>query len=163
LSKLKNLKYLKDIKTTTSIEARGSNNGNKGVVVLSWNLPRLLSHNRVDKTIRKALIIGDSTAEIFVSWLLYGASVSGKSIKNPISHAIDRMMKEPGTGAGEAFEALAMITPNDLAWLVVRAVKGTAKWAGNSDWNSVMSGSSQGQLMDLAYQLGIDVSDGDDR
>jgi hypothetical protein len=158
-----NLKYLKDVKTTTLVEEIGSNNGNKDVVVLSWNLPKLFSHNRVDKTIRKVLIKGDTTAEIFVSWLLYGASARGKSIKDPVSHAVDRMRKEPRMGAGKAFETLAMMLPNDLACLVVRAVDGTAKWAGNSDWNNAMGGSSQGQLMDLAYQLGIDVGKGNNR
>jgi hypothetical protein len=156
-----NLKDLKDIKTTTMVEARGSDNGNKEVVVLSWNLPKLLLHNRVDAKIRHRLTGGDTTAEIFVSWLLYAASRKGSGIGDPIGHAVSRILQDPDVGAGKDCEGLAELSPEELANLIHKELKGTARWGSNREWNRVMRDADRVRVETLAEQLGMVVFEGD--
>jgi hypothetical protein len=156
-----NLKYLKDIKTTTMVEARGSDNGNKEVVVLSWNLPKLLSHNRVDAKVRDRLADGGTSAEVFVSWLLYAASLKGSGIGDPIGHAVSRILQDPDVGAGKDYEGLAELSPDELADLIHKELKGTARWGGNREWNKVMRDADRVRVETLAEQLGMVVCEGD--
>jgi hypothetical protein len=125
------------------------------VVVYAWDLEKLLYHNRVDESVKRDLAKRGSDARPFVSWLLYGASEKGGLIKNPVAHALDRLMKEPQRGAGAAFDQLAGMAPHELVRLIVNELEGTAKWNGNGDWKRVMAGSGWRRLIDLAEQLGV--------
>jgi len=162
---LLNLKYLKDIKTTTTstIETKDSDDGREEVVVLSWHLPKLMYNNRINDWVIRELSNRDVDAKVFVSWLLYGASVKGSKLDNSAAHAVSRLRKDPAAGAGKGYDDLADLPPEELAYLIDSELNGTAKWRGNKDWNRVMGGVNRDRVKNLADQLGVAIDEGDDR
>jgi hypothetical protein len=124
-------------------------------VVGQWDLSQLLLINRVDARVRKELVKQGASAGAFISWLLYAASPRGDSIENPVSHAISRLRQAPQTGAGEGFDQLAEISPQELKYLIKQAFQGTDKWVDNNYWKSCMEGASKVRLRILAEQAGI--------
>ena len=161
---LKGLHLGKDLKRLSTTTSRESGNGRKciyrndsGVVVGQWDLSQLLLVNRVDARVRSELAEQGASVEAFISWLLYAASPRGESIENPVSHAKSRLRQTPQAGAGESFDRLAELSPQDLTYLIERALQGTDKWVNNGYWKSCMVGASKARLCILAEQLGIRI------
>jgi len=132
------------------------------VVDLSWDLSRLLKHNRIDDRIIRELTTQGMDVKLLVSWLLYGASLQGTMLNNPVAHAVSRLRKDPILGAGEGYDNLACLPPEELAYLVSCELNGTAKYHGNKNWNRVMEGAERGRIKNLAVQLGVVLNGGDD-
>jgi hypothetical protein len=164
IKELKDLKYFKDLKTTTTsmIMVNDSGEAREMVVGLSWDLSRLLKHNRIDDSVIRELTTKGVNVKLFVSWLLYGASLQGAMLNNPVAHAVSRLRKNPKKGAGEGYDDLACLPPDKLAYLVSCELNGTAKYRGNKDWNRVMERAERGRIKILADQLGLVLDEGDD-
>jgi hypothetical protein len=60
---------------------------------------------------QELLLENGLTAQAFVSWLLYAASTSGNGIRDPIAHAVSRLIPDPSRGAGGAFDQLPSYRP----------------------------------------------------
>jgi hypothetical protein len=129
----------------------------KGVVGMEWNLSDLLVRNRISSKNRELLLENGLTAQAFVSWLLYAASTSGNGIRDPIAHAVSRLISDPSRGAGGAFDQLSDLPANELADMLVREINGQSPW--NQTWRKAMEGAPRSRLRTLADQLGIPVSD----
>jgi len=164
IKELKDLKYFKDLKNTTTsmIMVNDSGEAREMVVGLSWDLSRLLKHNRIDDSVIRELTTKGVNVKLFVSWLLYGASLQGAMLNNPVAHAVSRLRKNPIKGAGEGYDDLACLPPDKLAYLVSCELNGTAKYRGNKDWNRVMERAERGRIKNLAVQLGLVLDEGDD-
>ena len=128
---------------------------NKKVVGGGWILTDLLSLNRIS-TKNQELILGKGvTAQTFISWLLYAASQGGSGIREPIGHAVSRLIQDPSQGAGGVFERLAGLPANELIDLLTREMIGASPW--NTDWGTAMADAPRTRLRALADQLGVPV------
>jgi hypothetical protein len=96
-------------------------------------------------------------AQAFISWLLYAASQGGNSIRDPIGHAVSRLMQDPSLGAGGAYDRLAGLPARELSELLQRELKCQSPW--NADWRSAMQDAPRARLRTLADQLGVPVSE----
>ncbi len=118
----------------------------------SWN--RLLAQARIAHPRVAQLQQSDPAA--FVSWLLYAASPRGRSLRDPIGHAVARLLEEPRRGAGPAYEELAELGPQALADLIRRELtSGDARWA-HAAWGRAMQDAGSDRLQELAELLGIE-------
>ncbi|MDI6694290.1 MAG: DnaA N-terminal domain-containing protein [Anaerolineales bacterium] len=128
----------------------------KGVVGIEWNLSDLLLRNRISAKNQELLLEKGLTAQAFVSWLLYAASTSGNGIRDPIAHAVSRLISDPSRGAGGAFDQLSELPAKELAELLAREINGQSPW--NQIWRKAMEGAPRSRLRTLADQLGVPVS-----
>jgi hypothetical protein len=129
----------------------------KGVVGIEWNLSDLLVRNRISVKNQELLLENGMTAQALVSWLLYAASKSGNGIRDPIAHAVSRLISDPSRGSGGAFDQLSELPANELAELLAREINGQSPW--NQTWRKAMEGAPRSRLRTLADQLGVPVSD----
>jgi hypothetical protein len=126
-------------------------------VGVAWDLPDLLERNRVSAKNQGLLLGKGSTAQAFISWLFYAASPAGSGIRDPIAHAISRLLSNPKRGAGSAFDQLAGLPANQLAHLLIQALEGYSPR--QPAWHKAMAGATRARLLALTDQLGIDVPD----
>ena len=131
-----------------------------GVVDPDWNLKELLIRNRISAKNQALLLENGLTAQAFVSWLLYAASPSGDVIRDPIAHAVSRLISYPDRGAGGAYDQLADMPVNDLAELLTRELTGQSPW--NPLWRKTMADAPRTRLRALADQLNIAFPENDD-
>ncbi|GAB4416620.1 MAG: hypothetical protein Kow002_02510 [Anaerolineales bacterium] len=156
------LNHKKNTPTTTGaagepdLEIPASTIG-KGVVGMEWNLSELLTRNRISAKNQELLLENGLTAQSFVSWLLYAASMSGNGIRDPIAHAVSRLIPDPSRGAGGAFDQLSELPANELAEMLTREINGQSPW--NQVWRKALEGAPRSRLRKLADQLGESVSD----
>ena len=150
--------------TLTTIDADGEPDSEisasligKGVVGMEWNLSDLLVRNRISVKNQELLLENGMTAQALVSWLLYAASKSGNGIRDPIAHAVSRLISDPSRGSGGAFDQLSELPANELAEMLVREINGQSPW--NQTWRKAMEGAPRSRLRTLADQLGVPVSD----
>jgi hypothetical protein len=129
----------------------------QGVAGVEWDLPDLLMRNRVSAKNQALLLESGLTAQYFISWLLYAASPGGNGIRDPIAHAISRLLSDPHHGSGGAFDQLADLPANQLADLLVQALEGYNPR--HPAWHKAMAGAVRARLLALAEQLGVDVPD----
>ena len=156
------LNHKKNTPTTTGaagepdLEIPASTIG-KGVVGMEWNLSELLTRNRISVKNQELLLENGMTAQALVSWLLYAASTSGNGIRDPIAHAVSRLISDPSRGSGGTFDQLSELPANELAEMLVREINGHSPW--NQTWRKAMEGAPRSRLRTLADQLGVTVSD----
>jgi hypothetical protein len=129
----------------------------KGVVGMEWNLLDLLVRNRISAKNQELLLENGLTAQALVSWLLYAASTSGNGIRDPIAHAVSRLISDPSRSAGGAFDQLSELPANELADMLVREIDGQSPWS--QTWRKAMEDAPRSRLRTLADQLGVPVSD----
>jgi len=129
----------------------------KGVVGMEWNLLELLTRNRISAKNKELLLENGMTAQALVSWLLYAASTSGSGIRDPIAHAVARLIPDPSRGSGGAFDQLSELPANELAEMLVREINGHSPW--NQIWRKAMEGAPRSRLRMLADQLGVSLPD----
>ena len=131
--------------TSTTPSARNSSeegdipNGDaQGVVGMEWDLKDLLNRNRISAKNQELLLENGLTAQAFVSWLLYAASPGGNGIRDPIAHAVSRLIPDPSQGAGGAFDQLAGLPANELADMLIRELNGQSPWnqPGEKQWKA---------------------------
>jgi hypothetical protein len=156
------LNHNKNTPTTTdagvgSDPGASSGRPKKGVVDMEWNLLDLLIHNRVSAKNQELLLENGLTAQAFVSWLIYAASLGGNGIRDPIAHTVSRLIPDPTRGAGGAYEQLGGLPANELADLLTKELSGQSPW--NQIWRKAMEGAPRSRLRTLADQLGISVPD----
>jgi hypothetical protein len=156
------LNHKKNTSTTTDagIEpdlAAASGRFEKAVVGMEWNISELLVRNRISVKNQELLLENGLTAQAFVSWLLYAASTSGNGIRDPIAHAVSRLIPDPSRGSGGTFDQLSELPANELAEMLVREINGQSPW--NQTWRKAMEGAPRSRLRTLADQLGVPVSD----
>ncbi len=156
------LKHLENTLTTTHANSQNgieqSSNTKEvtqEVVGSKWDLNGLLNHNRVSAKNQEVLLNNGLTAQAFLSWLLYAASPGGNGIRDPIGHAVSRLIQDPSRGAGGMYDQLARLPASELAELLTRELDG----GGFRDptWQKVMDSSPRSRLRLLADQLGISV------
>ena len=140
------LNHKKNTPTTTDADDRSdleTSTGEigKGVVGMEWNLKDLLIRNRVSAKNQELLLENGLTAQAFVSWLLYAASTSGNGIRDPIAHAVCRLIPDPNRGAGGVFDQLAELPANELAEMLTRELTGQSPW--NRIWRKAMEDAPQ--------------------
>ena len=99
---------------------------NKKVVVGDWILTDLLSLNRISTKNQEQILGKGITAQAFISWLLYAASQGGSGIREPIGHAVSRLIQDPSRGAGGVFERLADLPADELIDLLKREMSGAS-------------------------------------
>jgi hypothetical protein len=124
---------------------------------MEWNLLDLLVRNRISVKNQELLLENGMTAQALVSWLLYAASTSGNGIRDPIAHAVSRLISDPSRGSGGTFDQLSELPANELAEMLVREINGHSPW--NQTWRKAMEGAPRSRLRTLADQLGVPVSD----
>jgi hypothetical protein len=156
------LNHKKNTPTTTDADGENdsgipANTTGKGVVGMEWNLLDLLVRNRISVKNQELLLENGMTAQALVSWLLYAASTSGNGIRDPIAHAVSRLIPDPSRGSGGAFDQLSELPANELAEMLVREINGHSPW--NQTWRKAMEGAPRSRLRTLADQLGVPVSD----
>jgi hypothetical protein len=83
-----------------------------------WDISSLLKLNPVsDPKIRKRILEkGDPIA--LVSWLLYGYSPEGEGINSPSNLAISNLASNPGQGARQIYQGIALLGPDKLRKLI---------------------------------------------
>jgi len=143
--------------TLTTSSANASGDAPKDLVAGEWEIEDLLSLNRVSSKNQALLLEKSVTAQTFISWLLYAASKGGNNIRDPIGHAVSRLVQDPSQGAGGACDRLAGLPADELATLIFRELNGQSPW--NTDWRTVMEGTPRTRLWRLADQLGVPVPD----
>jgi hypothetical protein len=156
------LNHKKNTPTTTDADGENdsgipANTTGKGVVGMEWNLLDLLVRNRISVKNQELLLENGMTAQALVSWLLYAASTSGNGIRDPIAHAVSRLISDPSRGSGGTFDQLSELPANELAEMLVREINGHSPW--NQTWRKAMEGAPRSRLRTLADQLGVPVSD----
>jgi hypothetical protein len=129
----------------------------KGVVGMEWDLKDLLNRNRVSAKNQELLLENGLTAQAFVSWLLYAASPGGNGIRDPIAHAISRLIPHPNRGAGDVYDELVELPANGLTELLTKELAGHRPW--NRIWRKAIENSPSERLRKLADQLGVPVPD----
>lgn len=140
------------LETTTSI-----NPADSADTQTDWSWENLLVRARVAHP--RALQLRRSQPQLFLSWLLYAASARGSSLRDPIGHAVSRLLEDPDHGAGPAFEELASLGPEALGTLILRQLRsGDARWA-HPAWGQVMQDASSDRLQQLAELIGLDWRD----
>jgi len=154
------LKHGKSTPTTTitgdeSISEIPAGTSELGVVGCEWDLSELLARNRISVKNQQLLLKNGLTAQAFVSWLLYAASQNGNGIRDPIGHAVSRLIPDPTRGAGGAYDQLAGLPANELADLLTRELNGQSPR--NQTWRKAMEGAPRLRLRTLADQLGVSV------
>ncbi len=154
------LNHKKNTPTTTDAgiepdSAVDSDRLEKGVVGMEWNLSDLLLRNRISAKNQELLLGKGLTAQAFISWLLYAASMSGNGIRDPIAHAVSRLIPDPGRGAGGVFDQLSELPANELADMLTRELAGQSPW--NQTWRKGMAGAPRSRLRALVDQLGLSV------
>ncbi len=161
------LKHLENTLTTTPANAQngieqdsGSREVTQEVVGSEWNLNGLLNQNRVSAKNQEILLNSSLTAQAFVSWLLYAASPGGNGIRDPIAHAVSRLIPDPTRGAGGVFERLAGLPSNELIDLLTLEINGASPW--NTDWSTALADAPRTRLRALADQLGVPVPKAND-
>ena len=144
---LNHLNHLEDTTTSTTGEHP------QVVVGAGWDLERLLEQNRsINAQTRQALLESQASAQAFLSWLLYAASPSGTSIRQPALFAASQLRQTPQRGAGAAYERLAQLSPSQLLTLLNTALQSPFQIS-NSEWRQAMSEASSKQLLALRRQL----------
>ena len=133
---------------------------NKKVVAGDWILTDLLSLNRISTRNQDLLLEKGVTAQSFISWLLYAASQGGSGIREPIGHAVSRLIQDPSRGAGGVFERLAGLPADELIDLLTREMSGASPW--NTDWSTALADAPRTRLRALADQLGVPVPKAND-
>ena len=133
---------------------------NKKVVVGDWILTDLLSLNRISTKNQEQILGKGITAQAFISWLLYAASQGGSGIREPIGHAVSRLIQDPSRGAGGVFERLAGLPADELIDLLKREMSGASPW--NTDWGTALADAPRTRLRALADQLGVPVPKAND-
>lgn len=128
----------------------------KGVVGMEWDLSDLLLRNRISAKNQELLLENGLTAQALVSWLLYAASTSGNGIRDPIAHAVSRLIPDPSRGSGGTFDQLSELPANELADMLTKELAGQSPW--NQTWRKGMAGAPRSRLRTLADQLGVPVS-----
>jgi len=118
-----------------------------------WNLLPLLAQARAHPKTRRLLIEKGATVRAMLSWLLYAAGESGASIRDPVSHAVARLMENPAQGAGGAYDRLADLPPDRLMKLISAAIDRCV--ANDPDWHAAIGQTKPSRLKALAAQLGI--------
>lgn len=115
----------------------------------TWSLESLLA--KAGKHNRAVLLSQESSAQSFVSWLIYGASQP--QIQNPLSLAIARLNTSPRVGAGGASERLAAKPAAQLAEMVRKA----SQWQMpmDRDWRMLFENCKRERIVLLADALGI--------
>lgn len=156
------LNHKKNTPTTTDTDGKNDSEIStsvirQGVVGMEWNLSELLTRNRISAKNQELLLENGLTAQALVSWLLYAASTSGNGIRDPIAHAVSRLIPDPSRGAGGAYDQLTELPANELAEMLVREFDGQSPW--NQTWRKGMEGAPRSRLRALADQLGIAVPD----
>jgi len=156
------LNHKKNTPTTTDTDSEPNSEVSastigKGVVGMEWDLSDLLVRNRISAKNQELLLENGMTAQALVSWLLYAASTSGNGIRDPLAHAVSRLIPDPSRGAGSAFDQLSELPANELAEMLVREINGQSPW--NQTWRKAMEGAPRSRLRTLADQLGVPVSD----
>jgi hypothetical protein len=131
--------------------------GRSQMGVVEWDVSDLLIRNLVSAKTQKLLLDKGLTAQTLISWLLYAASPAGRGIRDPIAHAISRLIQAPARGAGGAYDQLAHIPMSELADLLTTELNGG--YSINPTWRKAMQGTPRARLQALADQLGIDPSD----
>ena len=154
------LNHPENTSTTTgaslaSESAAASGRSQMGVV--EWNVSDLLIRNRVSAKNQQLLLDKGLTAQAFISWLIYAASPAGSGIRDPIAHAISRLIQAPARGAGGAYDQLAHIPMSELVDLLATELSGG--YSMHPTWRKAMQGTPRARLQALADQLGIDPSD----
>ena len=124
------------------------------------SLPDLLSLNRISTKNQELLLEKGVTAQSFISWLLYAASQGGSGIRDPIGHAVSRLIQDPSRGAGGVFERLAGLPADELIDLLTREMSGASPW--NTDWSTALADAPRTRLRALADQLGVPVPKAND-
>jgi hypothetical protein len=103
-----------DLETSTGeIEA--------GVVGSDWNLKELLILNRISAKNQAFLLENGLTAQAFVSWLLYAASSRGDGIRDPVTHAVSRLMSWLTCLPGKLTDEVLGIIFGEKVWLAHNA------------------------------------------
>ncbi len=125
--------------------------------MVEWNVSDLLIRNRVSAKNQKLLLDKGLTAQAFISWLIYAASPAGSGIRDPIAHAISRLIQAPARGAGGAYDQLAHIPMSELVDLLATELSGG--YSIHPTWRKAMQGTPRARLQALADQLGINPSD----
>lgn len=156
------LNHKKNTPTTTDADGENdsgipANTTGRGVVGMEWNLLDLLVRNRISVKNQELLLENGMTAQALVSWLLYATSMSGNGIRDPIAHAVSRLIPDPSRGSGGAFDQLSELPANELADMLVREINGQSPW--NQVWRKAMEGAPRSHLRKLADQLGLSVPD----
>ena len=130
------------------------------MVAGDWILTDLLSLNRISTKNQDLLLEKGVTAQSFISWLLYAASQGGSGIREPIGHAVSRLIQDPSRGAGGVFERLAGLPADELIDLLTREMSGASPW--NTDWSTALADAPRTRLRALADQLGVPVPKAND-
>ena len=159
-------KHLENTSTTSSGSSSFDDDDqidpiNKKVVAGDWNLTDLLSLNRISTRNQDLLLEKGVTAQSFISWLLYAASQGGSGIREPIGHAVSRLIQDPSRGAGGVFERLAGLPADELIDLLKREMSGASPW--NTDWSTALADAPRTRLRALADQLGVPINDSEYR
>jgi hypothetical protein len=115
----------------------------------TWDLNSLLLRARVNPRARAAT--NGASGAAFVSWMLYAASARGRSIIDPVGHAVSRLRSEPETGAGAMFDRLADLGPGGLVRLL--GDPATAPYV-SRDWSQAMDGADQSRIRALREIVG---------
>lgn len=155
---LNHLKHLEVLSTSTTGEksaagVSGAAQAAPVVVGEAWDLGCLLEHNRsINAQTRQALRQSQASAPAFVSWLLYAASPSGVSIRQPALFAASQLRQDPQRGAGEAYDRLAKLPPPRLLELLNAAISNPYQ-ASHPDWRQTMSETNSKRLLALRRQL----------
>lgn len=154
---LNHLNHL-DCLTTSTTQAAGAeprlDPAAKVVVGSSWDLNQLLAQNQTISTkARQALLEQRPSPQALVSWLLYAASASGTSIRQPALFAVSHLRQEPQKGAGDAFDRLSRLPPAQLYALIASALENPYLPPPYPDWQQAMSGASATSLQTLRRQL----------
>ena len=130
------------------------------MVAGEWILTDLLSLNQISTKNQEQILGKGVTAQTFISWLLYAASQGGSGIREPIGHAVSRLIQDPSRGAGGVFERLAGLPANELIDLLTREMSGASPW--NTDWGTALADAPRTRLRALADQLGVPVPKAND-
>jgi hypothetical protein len=153
-------KHLENTPTTSSGSSRFDSEDpndriNKAVVAGDRTLSDLLSLNRISTKNQELLLKKGVTAQTYISWLLYAASQNGSGIRDPIGHAVSRLIQDPSRGAGGVFERLAGLPAHELTDLLHRELNDQSPW--NTDWGTALADAPRTRLRVLADQLGVPV------
>ena len=79
-----------------------------------WDLKSLLQENDVHPSVRKELLGNQTSAQAFVSWLLYAMSPTSGKLNDPLGYTISRLRGDPEQAARGVFSKLAALPSNEL-------------------------------------------------
>jgi hypothetical protein len=167
LNRLLKLLERPDLNSTNSIdsgadvEPSAEPSGPSGLVVVEpyWDLSVLFARNPVIQAdSQKTLLDQNASPNALISWLIYAASPKGKGITRPAQFAASKVMVNPLSGAGNAYDRLSALSPKELYALIDSALSGfdpgrTVPQEGCADWQSVMANAPTDRLLALKGQL----------